>query len=69
MGERRASHGEQCPSYSLCWAPCARRSAFDDSIHLAFGLAGDRFQVLYHFTIGGAVDDPRLQTAPPYALP
>ena len=26
MGERRASHGKQCPSYSLCWAPCARRS-------------------------------------------
>jgi hypothetical protein len=22
----RASHGEQCPSYSLCWAPYARRS-------------------------------------------
>ncbi len=42
---------------------------FDDATHLAFGLAGDRFQVLYHFTMGGAVDDPRLQTAPPYALP
>src|SRR5207253_6530447 len=25
-GARRASHREQCPSYSLCWAPCARRS-------------------------------------------
>jgi SagB-type dehydrogenase family enzyme len=42
---------------------------FDDATHLAFGLAGDRFQVLYHFTMGGAVDDPRLQTAPPYAPP
>src|SRR5713226_4968884 len=42
---------------------------FDDATHLAFGLAGDHFQVLYHFTMGGAVDDPRLQTAPPYALP
>ena len=41
---------------------------FDDATHLAFGLAGDHFQVLYHFTMGGAVDDPRLQTAPPYAL-
>ena len=40
---------------------------FDDATHLAFGLAGDRFQVLYHFTMGGAVDDPRLQTSPPYA--
>src|SRR2546428_2986764 len=25
-GARRASHGEQCPSYSLYWAPYARRS-------------------------------------------
>lgn len=40
---------------------------FDDATHLAFRLAGDQFQVLYHFTLGGAVDDPRLQTAPPYA--
>ncbi|HZR09659.1 MAG TPA: nitroreductase family protein, partial [Myxococcales bacterium] len=42
---------------------------FDDATHLAFGLAGDRFQVLYHFTMGGAVNDPRLQTVPPYASP
>ena len=40
---------------------------FDDATHLAFRLVGDQFQVLYHFTMGGAVDDPRLQTAPPYA--
>jgi len=31
-----------------------------------FGLTGDRFQVLYHFTMGAPVDDPRLQTHPPY---
>ena len=42
---------------------------FDDVSHQIFGLAGNRFQVLYHFTMGGAVDDPRLQTVPPYALP
>jgi SagB-type dehydrogenase family enzyme len=42
---------------------------FDDATHQVFGLAGDRYQVLYHFTMGGAVDDPRLQTIPPYALP
>ena len=42
---------------------------FDDDTHQVFGLAGDRYQVLYHFTMGGAVDDPRLQTIPPYALP
>jgi len=39
---------------------------FDDLTHRAFGLEGDRFQVLYHFTMGGAVEDPRLQTHPPY---
>ncbi len=39
---------------------------FDDLTHDVFGLASDRFQVLYHFTMGGAVDDPRLQTHPPY---
>jgi hypothetical protein len=30
-------------------------------------LADDRFQSLYHFTVGGPVDDPRLTTLPPYA--
>jgi SagB-type dehydrogenase family enzyme len=39
---------------------------FDDLTHSLFGLEGDRFQVLYHFTMGGAVDDPRLRTHPPY---
>jgi SagB-type dehydrogenase family enzyme len=35
---------------------------FDDLTHRVFGLTGDRFQVLYHFTMGGPVEDPRLQT-------
>jgi SagB-type dehydrogenase family enzyme len=39
---------------------------FDDLTHQVFGLTDDRFQVLYHFTMGGPVDDPRLQTHPPY---
>ncbi len=39
---------------------------FDDLTHRVFGLEGDRFQVLYHFTMGVAVDDPRLRTLPPY---
>ena len=39
---------------------------FDDLTHQVFGIEGDRFQVLYHFTMGGAVDDPRLRTSPPY---
>ena len=39
---------------------------FDDLTHRTFALAGDAFQVLYHFTMGGALDDSRLETAPPY---
>jgi SagB-type dehydrogenase family enzyme len=39
---------------------------FDDLTHRVFGLTGDRFQVLYHFTMGGPVDDLRLQTHPAY---
>ena len=40
---------------------------FDDAFHEVLGLEGDRFQSLYHFTVGGAVDDSRLTTLPPYA--
>ena len=39
---------------------------FDEPVHEVFGLSGYRFQSLYHFTVGGAVDDPRLTTRPPY---
>jgi SagB-type dehydrogenase family enzyme len=39
---------------------------FDDLTHRVFGLTGDRFQVLYHFTMGGPIDDARLQTQPAY---
>ncbi len=40
---------------------------FDDGLHRALGLAGHDWQTLYHFTIGGPVEDPRLRTVPPYA--
>jgi len=40
---------------------------FDDALHEVVGLAGCRYQDLYHFTVGGAVDDPRLKTRPAYA--
>jgi len=40
---------------------------FDDVLHQAVGLAGCHYQDLYHFTVGGAVDDPRLKTRPAYA--
>ena len=39
---------------------------FDDLGHRTFALAGDAFQILYHFTMGAAVDDVRLQTVPAY---
>jgi hypothetical protein len=39
---------------------------FDDPVHQVFGLQDLTFQSLYHFTVGGAVDDPRLTTLPPY---
>jgi hypothetical protein len=39
---------------------------FDDAMHKVLGLAGDCFQSLYHFAIGGPVEDSRLRTIPPY---
>ena len=35
---------------------------FDDPVHDLLGFKDRRFQSLYHFTVGGAVDDPRLTT-------
>jgi len=40
---------------------------FDDSVHGVFGLRGHAWQSLYHFTIGGPVDDPRISAEPAYA--
>jgi len=40
---------------------------FDDDMHQLLGLQGEDWQILYHFTLGGAVDDPRLETFPAYA--
>ena len=39
---------------------------FDDPVHRVFGLEDLAFQSLYHFTVGGPVDDPRLTTLAPY---
>jgi hypothetical protein len=41
---------------------------FDDPVHRVFGLEDLAFQSLYHFTVGGAVDDPRLTTLAPYGV-
>ena len=40
---------------------------FDDSTHRVAEMKGHTFQDLYHFTLGGPVDDDRLVTRPPYA--
>ena len=39
---------------------------YDDPVHELLGLAGDEWQSLYHFSMGTAVDDPRLTTEPGY---
>jgi SagB-type dehydrogenase family enzyme len=39
---------------------------FDDEVHRVLGLEDHAWQSLYHFTVGGALEDPRLQTAPAY---
>jgi hypothetical protein len=39
---------------------------FDEAFHSVLSLRGDHFQSLYHFTVGGPVDDPRLMTLSPY---
>ncbi len=40
---------------------------FDEAMHELLGIADLRIQSLYHFTVGGPVEDRRLQTLPPYA--
>ena len=40
---------------------------FDDPVHQILGLADNQFQDFYHFTVGVPVDDPRLQSLPPYS--
>ena len=39
---------------------------FDDPVHDIVAVKGRSLQSLYHFTIGGPVEDRRLQTLPPY---
>ncbi|MBS0150410.1 MAG: SagB/ThcOx family dehydrogenase [Nitrospira sp.] len=39
---------------------------FDDPVHEIVGIKDLAMQSLYHFTIGGPVEDQRLQTLPPY---
>ncbi len=39
---------------------------FDDLVHEIFGISGMNLQSLYHFTVGGHVEDHRIQTSDPY---
>jgi nitroreductase len=39
---------------------------FDDPVHAVFGIASREWQSLYHFTVGGPVEDVRLTTLPAY---
>ena len=39
---------------------------FDDPMHEVLGIADHTFQDLYHFTVGGPVEDTRLSTLPAY---
>lgn len=40
---------------------------FDDAVHEVLGINGQEIQSLYHFTVGTALIDQRLQTLPAYA--
>jgi SagB-type dehydrogenase family enzyme len=40
---------------------------FDDAVHEIMGFSDNRYQSLYHFTIGQPIEDPRLTTYPPYS--
>ena len=39
---------------------------FDDPVHAVLGFEDKKYQSLYHFTMGGPVEDPRLTTLPAY---
>ena len=42
---------------------------FDDVVHEVLGVGDHRLRDLYHFTVGGAVEDTRLVTRPAYPDP
>lgn len=41
---------------------------FDALMHEVFGISSREWQSLYHFTVGGSVEDRRLTTIPAYKL-
>jgi len=42
---------------------------FDDLVHDVFGISEHGLQSMYHFSMGGQIDDPRLTTLPSYPAP
>jgi len=40
---------------------------FDDVMHQILGVVDHTWQSLYHFTVGGPIEDKRIKTIPPYA--
>jgi len=40
---------------------------FDDTVHEMLGITDTTWQDLYHFTVGTPIEDPRLETHPPYS--
>jgi len=48
------------------WPPTGIGSRFDNSVHQALGTASMEWQSVYHFTVGGPVEDLRLTTLPAY---
>ena len=39
---------------------------FDEPVHQVASLTGSEWRSLYHFTVGGPVEDKRIQSWPPY---
>jgi hypothetical protein len=40
---------------------------FDDAMHNLLGLNDNTYQSIYHFTVGSALEDKRIETLPAYA--
>jgi SagB-type dehydrogenase family enzyme len=41
---------------------------FDDPVRTVFGIVSTKWQSLYHFTVGGPIEDDRLTTLPAYII-
>ena len=50
----------------ICAIAGALLAAGRAAVHRVFGIEDFALQSLYHFTVGGAVNDPRLTTLAPY---